>query len=297
MEVRVPDSHLETIADVNNDVVIKPVSTGDLEMLHATIKTLQSSSTTLVTDAATHATSTVATGGDIMILGPGGDITVGSQAVEINPFLTASALGILTLDNGVIDTFTDGSLLVNESRVLTVQGGDVVLWSSNGNLDAGRGAKTSVDFKPLSVNFNPYDLQTINLNGLVSGAGIGTIQSTPDAPAASAFLDAERGDVNAGDAGLRVSGNISIIALRILNSANITLPGGGSFTTASSVNIGSLEAASGTAGSASQAALASVASAANRGGQPTTRQAPSLITVEVLGFGDCDPEAGKKCQD
>jgi len=64
---------------------------------------------------------------------------------------------------------------------------------------------------------------------------------------------------------------------------------------AGAVNLGALESASGTAGSASQAALDSVAAAANRGAQTMAKATPSLITVEVLGFGDCDPEAGKKC--
>ncbi len=277
--------------------LVNQVATGDLEMLHATIKTLQAT-TIEATDPSTGTKTSVAVGGDVMILGPGGSVTVGSQAVEINPFLTASALGILTLDNGVIDTFTDGGLLVNESRVLTVQGGDIVLWSSNGDLDAGRGAKTSVDFKPLSVNFDTQDLQTINLNGLVSGAGIGTIQSTPDAPPASASLIAPRGTVNAGDAGLRSSGDLAVIALRVLNAANISSLGAVSgVPQANSVNLGALESASGTAGGATQAALNSVASAANRGSQTIAKQLPSLITVEVLGFGDCDPEAGKKCQE
>jgi filamentous hemagglutinin family protein len=277
--------------------LVDQVATGDLEMLHATIKTLQAT-TIEATDPSTGTKTSVAVGGDVMILGPGGSVTVGSQAVEINPFLTASALGVLTLDNGVIDTFTDGGLLVNESRVLTVQGGDIVLWSSNGDLDAGRGAKTSVDFKPLSVNFDTQDLQTINLNGLVSGAGIGTIQSTPDAPPAAASLIAPRGTVNAGDAGLRSSGDLAVIALRVLNAANISSLGAVSgVPQANSVNLGALESASGTAGGATQAALGSVASAANRGSQTIAKQLPSLITVEVLGFGDCDPEAGRKCQD
>jgi filamentous hemagglutinin family protein len=275
--------------------LVNQVATGDLEMLHATIKTLQAT-TIQATNPSTGAKTSVAVGGDVTILGPGGNVTVGSQAVEINPFLTASALGILTLDNGTIDTFTDGGLLVNESRVLTVQGGDIILWSSNGDLDAGRGAKTSVDFKPLSVNFDTQALQTINLNGLVSGAGIGTVQSTPDAPAASAALIAPRGTVNAGDAGLRSSGDLAVIALRVLNAANISSLGAVSgVPQANSVNLGALESASGTAGGATQAALDSVASAANRGSQTMAKQLPSLINVEVLGFGDCDPEAGKKC--
>jgi Filamentous haemagglutinin family outer membrane protein len=185
---------------------------------------------------------------------------------------------------------------VNESRVLTVQGGDMILWSSNGDLDAGRGAKTSVDFMPLSVVFDNGDLQTIDLNGLVSGAGIGTIQSTPDAPAASASLIAPRGTVNAGDAGLRSSGNLDIIALRVLNAANISSLGAVSgVPQANSVNLGALESASGTAGGAAKAAEDSVAEAASRGNQTLAPKTSSLVNVDVLGFGDCDPEAGKKC--
>ncbi len=279
----------------NGAALVNQVETGDLEMLHATIKTLQAA-TISTTDPATGATGSVAVGGDITILGPGGNVTVGSQAVEINPFLTPSALGILTLDNGTVDSFTDGSLIVNESRVLTVQGGDMILWSSNGDLDAGRGAKTSVGFMPLSVVFDNADLQTIDLNGLVSGAGIGTIQSTPDAPAASASLIAPRGTVNAGDAGLRSSGNLDIIALRVLNAANISSLGAVSgVPQANSVNLGALESASGTAGGAAKAAENSVAEAASRGNQTLAPKASSLVNVDVLGFGDCDPEAGKKC--
>ncbi len=290
-----PASYGYTDNGTNGAALVNQVATGDLEMLHATIKTLQAA-TILTADPTTGTPGSVAVGGNITILGPGGSVTVGSQAVEINSFLTPSALGVLTLDNGTVESFTDGGLIVNESRVLTVQGGDMVLWSSNGDLDAGRGAKTSVDFKPLSVLFDNEDLQTIDLNGLVSGAGIGTIQSTPDAPAASASLIAPRGTVNAGDAGLRSSGDLNIIALRVLNAANISSLGAVSgVPQANSVNLGALESASGTAGGAAKAAQDSVADAANRGNQALAHKTASLVNVDVLGFGDCDPEAGKKC--
>ncbi|HKY19223.1 MAG TPA: filamentous hemagglutinin family protein [Rhizomicrobium sp.] len=268
-------------------------ATGELDLLHATIKTLQSASKTVINADGT--TSAVEVGGDIYVMGPGGSINVGTTAVEINRKLSNSSLGILTLDNGAVSIFTDISVLVNQSRILTVQGGDIMMWSSNGDLDAGRGAKTSVDFKPLSVNFNPDDLQTINLNGLVSGAGIGTIRSTPDAPAASATLIAPRGIVNAGDAGLRSTGNLDILALLVLNAANITAAGDVTgVPEAASVNLAALESSSAAGGQAASIADDSVAAATNRGAQ-TARALPSLITVEVLGFGDCDPEAGRGC--
>jgi filamentous hemagglutinin family protein len=271
------------------------VATGSLDLLHATIKTMQSE--TLNITNADGSAANVAAGGDIFLLGPGGGINVGTTAPELNSRIASpSSLGILTLDNGQINTFTDASVLVDQSRILTVQGGDILMWSSNGDLDAGRGAKTTVDFRPLSVNFSPDDLQTINLNGLVTGAGIGTIRSTPDAPAASAALIAPRGIVNAGDAGLRSTGNLDILALLVLNAANIAVVGNVSgVPQVSSVNLGALESANASGGQAAQVAQESVAAAAGRAGGAAPQALPSLITVEVLGFGDCDPEGGRAC--
>src|SRR5262249_57146483 len=115
--------------------------TGDLELLHATIKTMQSAKETVTLDTVTadgtaivqspaSTTQERSVGGNVMILGPGGGINAGTTALEVNSKLTNSKLGILSLDNGVIDIFTDRSMLVNQSRILTVQGGDVALWSS-----------------------------------------------------------------------------------------------------------------------------------------------------------------------
>ena len=63
--------------------------------------------------------------------------------------LKLNDLGIMTLAGGDIDTFTDQSVRVNSSRVFTEQGGDILMWSSNGDLDAGRGAKTTLSFPPI----------------------------------------------------------------------------------------------------------------------------------------------------
>jgi hypothetical protein len=263
-------------------------STGSLDLLHATIKTLQSASVPITATDGTQGLANV--GGNVLVLGPGGDINVGTTALELNKKLSNSSLGILTLDNGAIDVFTDANVLVNQSRILTVQGGDVLMWSSNGDLDAGRGAKTTVDFKPLSVIFDPADLQTINLTGLVSGAGIGTIRSTPDAPTASATLLAPHGIVNAGDAGLRSSGNLDILALIILNASNIAAVGSVSgVPQANEVNLGSLESASSTAGSATKAVTDAISNA-SQAAISAVSNAVSIITVDLLGFQPCNPE-------
>ncbi len=243
-------------------------ATGDLDMLHATIKT------TL--------------GGDVSILGPGGGMNIGSTAAEIDTKLTLSAIGILTLDGGTINTFTDGNVFVDQSRVLTILGGDVDMWSSNADLDAGRGKRTTADFKPLTVNFSPSDYQTVNANGLVTGAGIGTIRGTPATPQGQVNLAAPRGTINFGAAGVRSTGNLNVVALSIVNAANASVSGSTTgVPQAVSVNLGALESASSAAGGATQAAQNAAAAASNRNAAPA-QSLPSQISVQVLGYGACD---------
>jgi hypothetical protein len=236
---------------------------GNLELLHATIQTKK--------------------GGDISILGPGGSMLVGSVAPEPNSNLKLGDLGLLTLAGGSINTFTDQDVLVNASRVMTWYGGDVVMWSSNGDIDAGRGARTTLSFPPLKVNFNLDDVQTVDLGGLVSGAGIAVLRTESFAKKSDAYLIAPAGTVDAGDAGIRVSGDLSILALRIGNIANISVEGKTSgVPTVEAPNIGGLTAANNTAGAAAKTTLPA-------GERQNDR--PSVIIVEVLGYGGGDGSA------
>ncbi|WP_145928114.1 filamentous haemagglutinin family protein [Bradyrhizobium neotropicale] len=235
--------------------------TGDLDLLHATIQTKL--------------------GGDISIFGPGGTIRVGSLALEPNPLLKPNDLGILTLGVGDINTFTDASVLVNSSRVMTQQGGDILMWSSNGDLDAGRGAQTTLSFPPLQVVFNSDDYQSVDLGGLVSGAGIAVIQSSKVAKKSNTYLLAPRGTVDAGEAGIRVSGNLTIAAVQVVNAGNIQV--GGTSTgipTVTAPNIGALSAASNTAGAAAKSAEPPTAAGNN--------DRASVFIVEVVGYGGGD---------
>jgi filamentous hemagglutinin family protein len=245
------------------------VKTGDLNLLHATIQTQL--------------------GGDIRLFGPGGNILVGSTGIEPNPNLKLNNLGILTLAGGAIDTFTDESVLVNQSRIFTEQGGDILMWSSNGDLNAGRGAKTTTSLPPLAVNIDDNDFQTIDLGGLVSGAGIGVLEASDQATQSNAFLLAPRGTIDAGDAGIRSAGNLIVLAPIIANGSNISV--GGTATgipSAPTVNVAALSAASSTTAGATASADTQARSGTGSNNQPL----PSIITVEVLGFGE--PSADQK---
>lgn len=238
------------------------VATGDLDMLHATIQTQQ--------------------GGDISIMGPGGNIRVGSLATEPNPLLKLNDLGIMTLAGGSINTFTDQSVRVNSSRVFTEQGGDILMWSSNGDLDAGRGAKTTLSLPPLQIHFDQDDYASTDLGGLVTGAGIAVLQTSSAATTSNLYLLAPRGTVDAGTAGIRASGNLVVAAVQVVNAFNVKV--GGSTTGVSTVsvpNLGALSAASNAAGAAAKSAETPTGS-----GGGTDRA--SVFIVEVVGYGGGD---------
>lgn len=237
------------------------VKTGDLNLLHATIQTGR--------------------GGDLLLFGPGGQILVGSLGTEPNSNLKLNNLGILTLSGGDLYTFTDESVLVNSSRIFTEQGGNIFMWSSNGDLDGGRGAKTTASLNALAVNIDNNDYQTVDRGGLVTGAGIGTLASTKGSRKAKVTLLAPTGTIDAGDAGIRASGDIILFAAQILNASNISV--GGTTTTNQTVTVPSTTSlvAANSASAAARPAGPDVT-----GSTPTSQ--PSVVIVEMLGYGGGD---------
>jgi hypothetical protein len=249
------------------------VVTGNLDMRGSTIQTQQ--------------------GGSVSLLGPGGRILVGSSGAA--PAVNPASEGVLTLESGNISTFTDTDVLVAQSRVMTEQGGDILMWSSNGNLDAGKGAKTSVSAPPPDYACDLDFYCIADLKGEVSGAGIATLQSLPGVPVGDANLVAPRGTVDAGAAGIRVSGNLNIAALQVLNVFNIQVQGqafGLPPKPATNLVLATTDAATKEASIVAQAVA----------DQQRQRAVQSIYTVEVTGFGGdadqptvCVPTASRSC--
>ncbi|WP_240648036.1 filamentous haemagglutinin family protein [Pararobbsia silviterrae] len=245
------------------------VDTGNLDIRSTTIQTQQ--------------------GGSISILGPGGEALVGSSSappaivsggqVEAGP----GTQGILTLEQGDIDIFTDQSLLLAQSRVFTEQGGNITIWSSNGNVNAGEGATSVANVPPPEYVCDPNHFCTLDAKGEVTGAGIATLQTIPSAPTGDANILAPRGTVDAGAAGIRVSGNLNVAALQVLNAANIQVQGKSTgVPIAAVVDTGALTAASAATSAVTQMAQNLVRSNANG----VASQRHWSITVQVEGFGD-----------
>jgi hypothetical protein len=232
-------------------------------------------------------------GGNIQLLVPGGPITVGQ------PNGTASLnSGLTTVRGGSISTYSAGSVEVNQSRLATLGGGAILIWAGNtdpakvpnppfnqiANIDAGKGSKTELVAPPQSFLIDNATADIgLDPAAVATGNGIATLPAVKGAPPSDIDLIAPDGTVNASDAGIRVSGNFSVAALHVITNGNVTVAGTSvGIPTVVAPNIAGLTAASNTAGASSNAAE----QVANQAVSQTQQQElPSLITVEVLGYG------------
>lgn len=237
-------------------------------------------------------------GGDIRLMAPAGQLVVGlantpealtkTQAAGTGTGLTdTGALGIVTMGAGNVMAVTRDDMVVNQSRILTVGGGDILLWSSAGDIDAGKGKKSAAVVPP-PLNLTTADGNVIRiLQGAANGSGIGALAPVGGA-AGDVDLIAPRGTVNAGDAGIR-AGNLNIAAQVVLGADNIKVSGTSAGTPVvdnSAVSTSGATSRSEDAGKNVQAA-AQAASDAARNAQALANQfRPSVTRVEILGFGE-----------
>jgi hypothetical protein len=217
-------------------------------------------------------------GGDIDVLTPGGGLQVAALGATV-----PDGYGLVTLASGHIGVFARDDVTVNRSRILsfvpevTDRGSDQILWSSVGDIDAGKGSKTVRVPSAAEVATDLDGVTVVREKSDMSGSGIGTVGD------GDVDLVAPKGTVNAGDAGVRVAGNLNIAALQVLNADNIQVKRESKgIPVVAAVNIGALTNAS---AAASQAAMA--AQDVVQRERAAQRQAlPSVFTVRVLGFGN-----------
>ncbi len=220
-------------------------------------------------------------GGAITVLDPGGQTVVGVDGVT-----PGADAGLLTQGSGSIDVYSEGSVLLGQSRILTTLGGNVLIWSSQGDINAGQGAKTTVIVPPASIVYDNYADLTLSPTAPSSGAGIGTLAPVAGVPAGDVNLVAPLGEIDAGEAGIRASGNANLAALVVVNAANVQVGGRSTGISVTTVpNVAALASANTAATAASQSA--NLPSPADK----TVHALPSLITFEVISDGeDASPD-------
>jgi hypothetical protein len=219
-------------------------------------------------------------GGGIELMAPGGRVNAG-LAVSSGLDKGASELGIVTARGGSVRAMVRDEFAVNQSRVFTLQGGDILIWSSESDIDAGKGSKTAAATPPPQIIVRG-DKIILDTSNSVSGSGIGVLLGKEGVAPGSVDLIAPKGTVIAGEAGIRATGDV-VIPGKVSGADNIQAGG-------SKVGVPQVEVAaapppapppSADAGKAGEQALASSATGGSR--EPG---ANSILTVEVLGVGD-----------
>jgi filamentous hemagglutinin len=233
-------------------------------------------------------------GGNLNVMAPGGSIVIGLPKIpetllaekSLNGQNADSRLGMFTVNGGNINLFSKDNIDVAQSRQFTIAGGDILNWSSEGDIDAGKGSKTATSAPPPLVRTDTKGNTVVDLSGVVSGSGIGTLQTVKNAPLGNVYLIAPSGTVDAGDAGVRSSGNLIVAAQAVANGANMQAGGSSSGVPApSTANVSfSAPVSADSSNSSKQADRAT--EAASKSANRTASALPSLITVEVLSLGD-----------
>ncbi|MFZ4682292.1 MAG: filamentous hemagglutinin family protein, partial [Terrimicrobiaceae bacterium] len=227
-------------------------------------------------------------GGNISLLAPGGGLTLTTSS--IGP--TLAPPGIITEAGGNISIFTRDSVDIGISRIFTLRGGNQIIWSSTGDIAAGSSSKTVQSAPPTRVLIDAQSAELkVDLAGLATGGGIGVLATVGGVPPGNVDLIAPVGTVDAGDAGIRATGDLNIAAVQVLNADNISVGGRSTGIPVAPVvaapNIAGLTAASNTSGAATTAATAM----ANQPPPPEPdEEKASLITVDVLGYGGGEEE-------
>ncbi|WP_454625216.1 filamentous haemagglutinin family protein [Bradyrhizobium cenepequi] len=223
-------------------------------------------------------------GGDIQLIAPGGQVIIGVEG-QVPP----ATAGVMTQGSGDIQLYAKGSILLGLSRIMTTFAGDILAWSAEGDINAGRGAKTTVLYTPARRAYDNYGNVALSPVAPSSGAGIATLNPIPEVQPGDIDLIAPLGTIDAGEAGIRVSGNVNLAALQIINAGNIQVQGSATgIPTVQAPNVSGALAASNTAGAASQQARTPQ--------QGSAEAQPSVIIVEFIGFGGGDDGSSREKQ-
>jgi filamentous hemagglutinin family protein len=231
-------------------------------------------------------------GGSIDILAPGGEVIIGAPGVTSGS-IDGQDIGVITEKGGPIRVIADKNIEVNQSKVITQFGSDIVMWSNAGTIDAGKGAKSATSTPQRLVQTDAFGNTIVEVRGTATGSGIRAQSYDPDGPN-NPELEPKKGDVyliapvvDAGEAGIE-AGDLLIVAPVVLNAANIQVQGASSgVPVAASANLAGVSAglSPDAVNSATAAVAQSVAQSVNQ--QPFIKPVlPSIINVEVISIGE-----------
>jgi len=177
---------------------------------------------------------------------------------------------------------------VNQSRIFAADGGNILIWSTTADIDAGRGAKTAISAPPPVITVNANGQVTQVFPAALTGSGIQALATTSGVTPGDVDLFAPHGVVNANDAGI-VAGNITIGATAVLGANNISFSGTSVGVPVAVTGVGAgFSGASSTGAAASSGATASTDSSERAQKSQVTDLPVGLLDVAVVSLGEDD---------
>ncbi len=227
----------------------------DLSLASAQVKTLQSAGITFMV--------------------PGGAVDAGR--LSGNSAL-ANVQGVVTVAGGDIASISRDDFTVNRSRVFTLAEGDILLWSSQGSIDAGRGAKTVVGAPAPVLRLDRATGRLyLDTSGSFTGSGIAVLSEGSDLD-----LYAPAGAIDAGEAGIRARGNVYLGAQVIHNAVEFNVGGSVSGASLAAPAVGATVSMANAAGTA---ANASATTPDDEDERRKRRRSRRQLLLDFLGFG------------
>ncbi|MDP8568202.1 filamentous haemagglutinin family protein [Methylophilus aquaticus] len=230
--------------------------------------------------------------GNINLLLPGGLLNAGVAADSEN---LPHGIGIITERGGYINVYADKGFEVNQSKVKSLYGGDLIAWVNNGDIDAGRGSKTAVSIPERIINIDNQGNVVVEVKGVASGSGLATETYDPDGPngsqtapkAGTVYLAAPRGALDAGEAGVSSGADLFIGAQVINNATNITAAGASSGVPVADTGslAGAALSATSTAAGVSNNMTDNLANQMNNQ-NVAPKELPAIVTVKTIRLED-----------
>jgi hypothetical protein len=226
--------------------------------------------------------------GQLSVLAPRGSVLVGQPLAVDNkrPY----ELGLFTLGGGNILAMARDNVDVYRSRVFTVAGGDVAMWSSLGNIDAGRGKTDAAVVAPPRLTTDEKGNVKLELGGAVTGSGIGALVSQPNQAPSDVTLIAPKGFIDAGEAGIRADrGRVTLGADVVLNTGSIKASSGvsgGKVVSAPPPPVPATASGGSQASEAVEQTQRTLTAQQTEAEERAKKERRKRVTGEFIGFGD-----------
>ena len=236
-------------------------------------------------------------GGNINLLAPGGALNVGLAASDLSTGKTAAELGVVVQGSGNANVLTKNNVEVNQSRIFALEAGDITIWSSYGDIDAGRGAKSSQGSQSPIGTYDANGNLILEYPPTVSGSGIRTQSAYGSVASGNITLLAPQGVVNANEAGI-AGRNINIAAQQVIGAANIQASGT-TLGVPSTQTVIAVPDSSATATAAVSKAsdLDQLENETSNARKQNKAVDVVLLSTQLVGFGNCslsDVKVGRK---